>query len=190
MRLFTLPKLLLLGGAVALVLGKRRSARRAGEPNVIPNSMDIDPADPVQGFDEASAMHLSELDVDARVTADFEVAQDLAGLDDVDYDASAVELDTPSQTDVDAIAGSITGDDGDLYGVHTPRAVDRNLPDGDSSFDDGENWVESLQASAVENGAEPEREIDVADEIYDPPHPTDTRDIPVADRGSGGPRGL
>ena len=190
MRLFTLPKLLLLGGAVALVLGKRRRARSASEPNVIPNSMDIDPADPVQGFDEAGAMHLAELDVDARVTAEYEVAQDLVALDDVDYDESAVELDTPSQTDVDAIAGSITADDGELYGVHTPRAVDRHLPDGARSSEDGENWIESLQASAVENGAEPEREIDVSDEVYEPPHPSDTRDIPVADRGSGGPRGL
>lgn len=150
--------------------------------------MDIDPADPVQGLDEAGAMHLQELDVDARVTAEYEIAQDLAGV--VDYDEAAVELDTPSLTDMDAIAGSISGDDGVLYGVHTPRAVDRNLADGDTSFEDGENWIEALQASAVENGAEPEREIDVVDDLFDPPHPTDTRDIPVADRGSGGPRGL
>ena len=174
MRLLTISKLVLLGGAVALVLGKRRSARnaRSGEPNVIPDSMDVD---------------LAELDLDARVTAEYEIAQDLAS---VDYDEAAIELDTPSQTDLDAIQGSITSDDGELYGVYTPRAVDRNLPDGDSSYETGENWIEALQASAVENGAEPEREIDVADDLFDPPHPSDTRDTPVADRGSGGPRGL
>ena len=187
MRLSTLPKLLLLGGAVALVLGKRRSARSAREPNVIPDSMDIDPADPVQGLDEAGAMHLQDLDIDAQVTAEYEIAQDLSS---VDYDEAAVELDTPSLTDLDAIQGSITSDDGELYGVYTPRAVDRNLPDGDSSYEAGENWIEALQASAVENGAEPETEIDVVDDAYDPPHPSDTRDTPVADRGSGGPRGL
>ena len=188
MRLSTLPKLLLLGGAIALILGKRRSSRsaRAGAPNVIPDSMDLDPADPVQGLGELAAMDLEELDLDAQVAAEFEIAQDLAS---IDYEA-AIERDTPSQTDYDAIAGSITGDDGELYGVHTPRAVDRNLPDGDTSYDDGENWVEALQASAVENGAEPEREIDVVEDLFDPPPRSDTRDIPVADRGSGGPRGL
>jgi len=189
MRLFTLPKLLLLGGALALVLGKRRRDRATGEPTAIPNSMDNDPNDPVQGIDEVPAIHVEDLAVDARSAVDVEIAEDLAALD-AEYDANATELDTPSQTDLDAITNAFVGDDGELYGVHTPRAVDREISDGDGSNETGESWLEALQASAAENGAEPERDIDVADDVLEPPHPSDTRDIPVADRGSGGPRGV
>src|SRR6185295_17359374 len=84
-------------------------------------------------------------------------------------------------------------DAGDLYGAHTPRAVDRDHPDDDRAFDNGENWVEALAVSAVENGAEPERELDQIvddDDLLDPPHRSDTRDTPVADHGAGGRRGL
>jgi hypothetical protein len=124
----------------------------------------------VPGLDEVG-MPLEELDFDARVTTDFEAAEDLAA---------------PPLPDVDTLAA----DDGELYGVHEPRPIDRRLPDGGDALEAGENWIEALQASAVEDGVEPERELDVTDEVYEPQHRSDERDIPVADRGSGGPRGL
>jgi hypothetical protein len=85
------------------------------------------------------------------------------------------------------------GDDGDLYGAHTPPAADRTHPDNDRSFDEGQNWLEALETSAAESGAEPERELDdiVDDEdVLRPPHPAASRDTPVADHGAGGRRGL
>jgi len=130
------------------------------------------------------------LDVDAQSEADLEADQDLATLES-DLDERSLELDTPSQTDADAIANA-SRDAGELYGVHVPRAVDRDLRDDDEAFEDGENWLEALEGSAAENGAEPERELDIVDDsdTRDTSRPTDMRDIPVADRGSAGPRGL
>jgi hypothetical protein len=93
--------------------------------------------------------------------------------------------------DLDELPG--LRDAGDLYGAHTPAAVDRVHPDGDRSFDDGQNWIEALETSAVENGAEPERELDeiIDDEdVLRPPHASRTRDTPIADLGSAGRRGL
>jgi hypothetical protein len=84
-------------------------------------------------------------------------------------------------------------DAGDLYGAHTPVAVDREHPDDDLAFVEGQNWVEALETSAIEGGAEPERELDSIiddEEALRPPHPSTTRDVPVADHGSGGRRGL
>jgi hypothetical protein len=84
-------------------------------------------------------------------------------------------------------------DAGDLYGAHTPAAVDRVHPDDDHAMADGQSWLEALETSAIENGAEPERELDdlVDDEdLLRAPHPADRRDTPVADHGSGGRRGL
>jgi hypothetical protein len=84
-------------------------------------------------------------------------------------------------------------DAGELYGVHTPPAVDHDRPDDDRAFDEGQNWLVALETSAVENGPEPERELDdiVDDEdVLRPPHASDRRDTPVADHGAGGRRGL
>jgi hypothetical protein len=84
-------------------------------------------------------------------------------------------------------------DAGDLYGAHTQVAVDRDHPDDDHANDEGQNWIEALEASAIENGAEPECELDAIvddEEVLRPPHASHTRDTPVADLGSGGRRGL
>lgn len=53
--------------------------------------------------------------------------------------------------------------------------------------------IEALETSAIENGADPDRELDgiVDDEdVLRPPHASTTRDTPIADHGSGGRRGL
>lgn len=78
--------------------------------------------------------------------------------------------------------------DTDLYGVHTPKAADRNIPENDRAFDEGENWIEALEQRAAEGGPEPEHSVAVVDENDEPPR-GDHRDRPVADRGSGGDRG-
>jgi hypothetical protein len=197
MRLMKLSKWLVLGGAAAtaaLLLRPRRgsaTAPTANEPNVFPRAdVEIDPDDPVQGFDEASELRVEPLDFDAQSDADVEAGQDLASFE-TDLDQASLDLDTPAETDLDArIAAEAGHGTGELYGVHTPPAVDRDLPDDREAMDQGENWLEALQESATEHGAAPEREIDVVDEVDEPPHPSDDRDIPVADRGSAGPGGL
>jgi len=195
MRIRTLAGLFLLGGGIATIVTRsQRRARRANEPEsdaVAFADLNPDPGDPVQGFDEAAELYVEPLEFDAQSTTDSETAQDLATLES-ELDEQALELDTPSQTDADAIANATRRDGGDLYGVHVPRAVDRKLPDDDEAFDGGENWLEALEASAAENGAEPEQELEIIDDSddHDGHHPTDMRDIPVADRGSAGPRGL
>lgn len=81
---------------------------------------------------------------------------------------------------------------GDLYGVHVTAAADRELPDDDLAQEEGESWLERLETSATESGPEPEQMIDI-NEDTDPRaghHRTATSDTPVADLGSGGPRGL
>ncbi|MGE0398518.1 MAG: hypothetical protein AB7T06_17560 [Kofleriaceae bacterium] len=102
----------------------------------------------------------------------------------------AIELDTPAETTLDTVNETVA-DVGDLYGVHTAPAEDKTHPDDDTAMREGQNWLEALQTDAVEGGTEPEREIEMADdaEIDRPPHASDTRDTPVADRGSGGPAG-
>lgn len=191
-------------GVAAYVYGKRNRAALdlsdaedstvpfdRDEPNVIPNSMDIDPADPVQGLDEVQEFHVEELGFDAMSAGDIEndmvIEETLSSMDE-----ESMELDTPSETTLDSIERS-AHDTGDLYGVHTPPAVDRTHGNDEQTMDEGQNWIEALESSAIENGAEPEQELDDIvddDDIYASPHPTDTRDTPVADRGSGGPGGI
>jgi hypothetical protein len=102
----------------------------------------------------------------------------------------AVELDTPSETTLDTVNETVA-DIGDLYGVHTSRAEDTTHPDDDVAMREGQNWIEALQTDAVEGGPLPEREVESGDDadLDRSPHSSDTRDTPVADRGSGGPAG-
>lgn len=178
MRLLTFSKLLALGAAAAWVYKRRKSA---------PTDV-IEHDDPVQRIADEQ-FDDSELSFDAIDAADAEAAQDLAMLES-EIDQRAFEVDAPLETTIDANEVYVEGDVGELYGVHTPRAVDNTLPDDRAAFDDGQNWIEALQESAVEFGAEPEHELDVVDEQDKPPHPSDMRDLPVADRGSGGPAGV
>ena len=88
-------------------------------------------------------------------------------------------------------------DTGLLYGVHEPPATETELAAGEDhdayrGADLGENFIEVLVEKSAELGPLPEHEIDVVDESDPeaPPSPTDHRDRPKADRGSGGPGGL
>ncbi len=68
------------------------------------------------------------------------------------------------------------------------------LPLEAQSLDDraqahGENWVEALQEQVIEYGTDPEAVLVFIDESESGPV-SDTLDLPVADRGSGGPRGM
>jgi hypothetical protein len=85
------------------------------------------------------------------------------------------DFDPPNQHDV-----------GDLYGVAVNDVVDAELVDDDVAMDEGQNWLEALETSAAENGPRPEQALDMSDDDRG-----DMReDVPVADRGSGGPAGL
>ncbi|HET7506223.1 MAG TPA: hypothetical protein VFK02_34625 [Kofleriaceae bacterium] len=150
-----------------------------------------DPGDPLQGLDEASELQVNPLEVDAQSLDDAEAAQDLAGLAS-EADQIALEEDGDDRAAPVEPAEPVR-DAGDLYGAHTPAAVDRVHADDDRAMAEGQNWIEALETSAIENGAEPERELDdiIDDEdVLRPPHPSDLRDTPIADHGSGGRRGL
>ncbi|HEX7836081.1 MAG TPA: hypothetical protein VF469_01395 [Kofleriaceae bacterium] len=213
MRPRILVTILALGLAAYVVVGlARRWARRAGlkpeaaraEQFACSGSFASDPGDPVQGFDEAEELEGTPLDVDAQSLADAQAAQDLVELE------SALESE-PDVVIIEAEPGTVEplvaleeqeaeienrqrrGDDGDLYGGHTSPAVDRSHPDDDRAFDEGQNWLEALEASAAENGPEPERELaDIVDDedVLHPPHAAPSRDTPIADHGAGGRRGL
>lgn len=173
MRVSTLSKLLVLGGTAAWAYTRfvrPGPARR----------------DPVQPFDPD--LQVAELDFDAIDAADAEAARDLA-IFESDLDEAALDVERPAEPA--SHAADASAETGELYGVHTPPAVDRELPDDDrAELAGGQNWIEALETSAIEYGAEPEHDLDVVDDQDTPPHPSDTRDTPVADRGSGGPGGV
>lgn len=187
----------------AIVRARRRwRARRAG--NGI-QRFRPDLTDPLQRLDEVPELEVTPLSVDAVSAADVAAADDLAILEDdldetADHDTAVIAQVEADETAVisEAMACGVgepahERDTGDLYGAHTPPAQDREHPDNDRAFDTGENWLEALEASAAENGPEPERGLDdiVDDEdVLHPPHASDTRDRPVADHGSGGRAGL
>lgn len=185
MRILTLSKLLVAGGAVVWAASR---LARAKTNDIADSEFAPDPSDPVQTFDEATDMHVADLDLDVLDAADAEAAQDLALLES-ELDEASLEIDTPSETTLDADDVAVE-ETGELYGVRTGHAFDNTIPDNQAAFDEGQNWIEALETSAVEYGAEPEQEIDVVDEQDRPPHPSDMRDTPVADRGSGGPGGV
>jgi hypothetical protein len=190
MRLRTLFTFLAFGLAARAFVRHQRSRGVADDRDARWDDLAPDPDDPVQAFDEAFELQVEPLDVDALSNEDVEAAQDLAGLE--------WEVDQIAQDDdavIDMVVFDVSGprDAGDLYGVHTPVAVDPIHPDGDRAAADGQTWLEALEASAIENGAAPGRALDdiVDDEdLMRPPHASDRRDRPVADFGSGGRRGL
>jgi hypothetical protein len=165
---------------------RARDARRARGDNFA-----SDPTDPVQNLHEVAELQVTPLDLDAQSRADAEAAQDLADLE-IEIDETEIDDDLAiAMAEVDPPVHA--RDAGDLYGAHTPRAVDRKHPDDDRAFASGQNWVEALETSAIENGPEPEHELDeIVDDsdVLRPPHASHTRDKPVADHGSGGRRGL
>jgi hypothetical protein len=145
---------------------------------------------------------LLPIDLDAE---DTEVARDLASLDveqladDAEQLTEEVdeEVDADGEADAQAEPEGSEGsseiavkDGGDLYGVHVAPASDRAHLDDDEAFEDGQNWVESLHTDAAEGGPEPEHEVDILDEHDLTSSSADSKDRPIADRGSAGPRGL
>lgn len=188
MRLFTFSKLLALGGTAAWAVTRLvRSTKPAPKSNnLTARDYAPDPRDPVQGFDEAADLYVTDLSLDALDAADAEAAQDLAAMENDFDDASR----HPLEVSLGSMDVGVEEDTGELYGVPTPVAVDRAIPDDDAAFDEGQNWIEALETSSIEYGTEPEAELDVVDDIDAAPHPSDMRDTPVADRGSGGPAGV
>jgi hypothetical protein len=197
MRLRSMAMPFALGLAGYAFLRRRRTQRAARDATR--DDFAIDPLDAVQSFDKISELELATLDVDALSSEDIAAAEDLAALEaEPGSEPSEAEpenqpIPVGTSDDVIELEPSMRRDAGDLYGAHTPRAADRDHPDDDGAFDEGQNWLEALEASAIENGPEPERELDdiVDDEdVLDPPHASATRDRPIADHGSGGRRGL
>jgi len=149
-----------------------------------PSVVDVDPEDPSQALDEAGQFSVVQVDVDAQPHAEA----------DAELDAAVA---TTADDYTDIVDATDIGDAGDLYGVHVPRAADAdsNLTRDRETFDDadkGEHVFDTLQKKMAENGPAPETDVDVEDDS-DPDgghHKTDTRDRPIADKGSGGPAGL
>ena len=157
--------------------------------------VDTDPGDLSQQLDEAGGFQIEPLDVEARPTAENDAENDLAAelageeqrTQEEDEEFGLADGEEPSSEDVAARAHRDTGD---LYGVHLPRAQDREHEDADEL---GESFTEELRETASEGGPAPEHEIDVLDDSdvnHPTHHPTESGDRPVADKGAGGPGGL
>lgn len=183
-----------------------REAMRQANDLPQPSIVDIDPEDPSQLLDDAGQFSVVDVGLDAQPQAEADADLDAAlatdaGEEEAEVNASeadenARELDTPSQTTADAYTEA-ADDTGELDGVHVPPSSDRDLDinrDGESFRDSelGEHAFETLEKKMAENGAEPEQELDVVDDsdLERGHHKTDTRDRPVADKGSGGNAGM
>lgn len=149
-----------------------------------PSLVDIDPEVPSQLLDDAGQYSALPVDVDALP------------VDEGDAEIEAATATAEGENDMDSYAEQ-ADDTGELYGVHTPRAADRDLDktDDQESFADsemGENWLETLGKKAAEYGAEPEEVLEVVDDSdeHTGHHSTESGDRPVADKGSGGPGGM
>ncbi len=160
-----------------------KQSRHRRPPFPHPTVIDVDPTDPAQTLDESTDFHVEPLDVSVQPSAEAD--------DDVDRAAAEVE---PGD---DAAEPAQPHDTGDLYGVHVSPADDRELgarSDHDDyvDADSGEHFFEVLEQHATESGPTPEHEVTVIDDSdpHDDHPPTDFRDRPKADRGSGGPGGL
>ncbi|HWO23681.1 MAG TPA: hypothetical protein VNO30_33295 [Kofleriaceae bacterium] len=111
----------------------------------------------------------------------------------VDLDPDTLSDDLGELAGAGAYGARQVHDSGDLYGVHVVPGMGTQLPDDDRTYDVGESWLEHLEHAAAELGPEPERVLDMADDSDHAPRgrrKSATGDTPVADHGSGGPRGL
>ena len=160
MRLSTLPKLLLVGAAGAYLLHRARTS----------------PARPVRRAPQARH---------ARGTVPPPDPTDPVQSLDSELDLGGEPAETLYAEDV------YLHDTGDLYGVHVPPAQTTSHLDQDAAMDGGQTWLEALETDAIEGGPLPERTLEIIDdeELEHTSHRSDTRDTPVADRGSGGPAG-
>lgn len=158
--------------------------------------VDLDPEDPSQQLDDLGEFHIEPLAVEARSTVEASEELDLAAAENVEGE-SEPGLEEELTAEPEAEVGHETGE---LYGVRTPHAGDPNLaaPEDRDSFGGawrGETWLEALEGRAAELGPAPEEEVVIVDDSdrEHPDHrghsPTERRDRPVADKGSGGPGG-
>ena len=168
----------------------KRIQRAMQEASALPGDsiVDVDPEIPSQLLDDAGQFSVMSIDVDAQPDAEGEA--------DIEAATVTAEAGEPEDTNMDAYAEQ-ADDTGELYGVHTPHASDRDLDktaDQESFVDSemGENWLETLGKKAAEYGAEAEEELDVVDNSDElgGHHSTESGDRPVADKGSGGRGGL
>lgn len=155
--------------------------------------VDIDPEDPAQQLDDVGEFHIEPLDVDAQSALETSESFDIASAENILGESEPED----ATDDADAEFGDETGE---LYGIRTPHAGDTKLAaaedrDGFEGSWRGENWVESLEQHATLMGPAPEEEIVIVDDsdVEHPDHrghhPTQRRDRPIADKGSGGPGG-
>jgi hypothetical protein len=168
--------------------------------------VDIDPEDPSQQLDDSGAFQVEPLAVAARPAAESAEDFDIASAENMEgqseHEEAAAEA-ADEVTEESTIEGhpELGHDTGELYGVRTPHAGDTNLaaPEDQDSFEGswrGETWLEALEEHAAVMGPAPEEEVvivddsDVAHPDHRGHHPTEWRDRPVADKGSGGPGGL
>src|SRR5262245_49356841 len=134
-----------------------------------PSIVDTDPEDPSQLLDDVGQFSVVPLEVEAQPAAESEADVDAAVYETAAEGGELDELATPSQTIADAYVEAPRRDTGDLYGVRTPHATDRQ-PDTTSDREEfvdseqGENWLETLGKKAAEYGAEAEEEIVVVDD--------------------------
>jgi hypothetical protein len=147
----------------------RRTARETDSRDT--DTFASDPGDPVQGLGEAAELQGTPLEVDAQSIDDAVAAQDLATL----------------ESEIDELAG----EDDRVIAMAGMDASSEEPPTDDLADAKGQNWVEALETSAIENGADPERELELddlaeGDGALRPPRASGTRDTPVADYGSGG----
>ncbi len=73
------------------------------------------------------------------------------------------------------------------------RTAGRVHPDEDVAMEDGQNWLEALETDSIEDDPSPDKPLDISDD-GDIDHSTldlsGRDDVPVADRGAGGPGGI
>lgn len=155
--------------------------------------VDVDPEDPSQQLDDTGEFHVEPLAVDALPAAEASEDFDIASAENVEGESG---LEPDAAADEHA---AVEHDTGELYGVRIPHAGDTTLAarEDQDSFEGswrGETWLEALEEHATALGPAPEEEVVIVDDSDGHPdhrghHPTEWRDRPVADKGSGGPGG-
>jgi hypothetical protein len=158
--------------------------------------VDIDPEDPTQQLDDAGEFHIEPLAVDVQPAAEASEDFDIASAENVEGESELTVTEAAADEHRE-----LAQETGELYGVRTPHAGDTNLtaPEDQDAYQGssrGQSWLEALEEHAAAMGPAPEEEIVIVDDsdVEHPDHrghhPTEWRDRPVADKGSGGPGGL
>ncbi len=130
----------------------------------------------------------------ARVVAKQLRAPRRAGAAEHALDDLAADLETAADldaipTDDDQIAVEMH-DLGAMYGEETTPLLGRRHADDDQAMELGENWLEALSTNAVENSGDADYILEIIEDDGPALRGSESRDIPVADYGAGGPRGL